>query len=65
MRGVADEKGALGYFGLSYFLENQKKLKALGVDSGDGCVKPSIETVQDGTYKPLAVPSSSISMRIG
>ena len=27
---------------------------ALGVDGGDGCVEPSVETVQDGSYKPLA-----------
>jgi phosphate transport system substrate-binding protein len=56
VRGVADEKGALGYFGLSYYLENQAKLKALGIDDGQGCVKPSVETVQDGSYKPLSRP---------
>jgi phosphate transport system substrate-binding protein len=56
VRGVADEKGALGYLGFSYYLENQTKLKALGIDDGDGCVKPGSETVQDGTYKPLSRP---------
>jgi phosphate transport system substrate-binding protein len=56
VRGVADEKGALGYFGLSYYLENQAKLKALGIDDGDGCVKPGVETVQDGSYRPLSRP---------
>ena len=27
-----------------------------GGDGGDGCVAPSVETVQDGRYKPLSRP---------
>ena len=56
VRGVAGDKGALGYLGLSYLESNKKKLKAVEIDGGDGCVAPSIETVQDGTYKPLSRP---------
>ena len=56
VRGVAGEKGALGYFGLSYLESNEGKLKGAGVDGGDGCVSPSVQTVQDGTYKPLSRP---------
>lgn len=56
VRGVTGEKGALGYFGYSYFEENQDSLKAIEVDGGDGCVAPSVETAQDGTYKPLSRP---------
>jgi phosphate transport system substrate-binding protein len=56
VRGVSGEKGALGYLGLSYVLENTERLKAVAVDGGDGCVEPSVETVQDGTYKPLSRP---------
>ena len=56
VRGVAGEKGALGYFGLSYLESNEGKLKAVEIDGGDGCVAPSVETVQDGTYKPLSRP---------
>jgi phosphate transport system substrate-binding protein len=56
VRGVSGEKGALGYFGLSYYLENEKRLRALAIDGGDGCVEPSIETVQDDSYKPLSRP---------
>jgi phosphate transport system substrate-binding protein len=26
------------------------------VDSGDGCLKPSKQAIQDGSYKPLARP---------
>ena len=54
--GVAGEKGGLGYFGFSYFEENQDTLKAVEIDGGDGCVAPSVETAQDGTYKPLSRP---------
>ena len=56
VRGVAGEKGALGYFGLSYLESNEGKLKAIEIDGADGCVAPSVETVQDGTYKPLSRP---------
>jgi phosphate transport system substrate-binding protein len=54
VRGVAGERGALAYFGLSYYLENQNRLKVLSVNAGNGCVKPSIATVQSRAYKPLS-----------
>ena len=56
VQAVAGEKGALGYFGFSYFEENQGRVKAVAVDAGDGCVEPSVETAQNGTYKPLSRP---------
>jgi phosphate transport system substrate-binding protein len=54
--GIEGEDGAMGYLGFSYYEQNQDKLNAVAVDSGDGCVKPSAQTVQDGTYKPLGRP---------
>jgi phosphate transport system substrate-binding protein len=54
VRGVSGDKGGLGYFGFSYYDQNQDQLKAVEIDSGDGCVAPSVETAQDGTYKPLS-----------
>ena len=56
--GVQGERGALGYFGFSYYEENKDKLKVLAVDSGKGggCVTPSIATVQANKYKPLSRP---------
>ncbi|MEU4885678.1 MULTISPECIES: PstS family phosphate ABC transporter substrate-binding protein [Streptomyces] len=56
VRGVSGSKGGIGYFGLSYFEENKDKLKAVKIDGGDGCVAPSVETVQNGTYTPLGRP---------
>ena len=54
--GVEGEKGGLGYFGYSYYEENKDKMNIVQVDSGNGCVTPSVETVQDGTYTPLSRP---------
>jgi phosphate transport system substrate-binding protein len=54
VQGVSGSKGALGYFGLSYLLENEGNVKGVEIDGGDGCVAPSNETVQSGEYKPLS-----------
>ena len=55
--GVSRDKFALGYFGLSYYLENQDSLKAVGVSSEETdnvAVVPSFDTIDE--YKPLARP---------
>lgn len=54
--GVSETEGGVGFFGYTYYEENQDKLKAVAIDGGDGCVEPSAETAQDGTYTPLARP---------
>jgi phosphate transport system substrate-binding protein len=56
VQGVSRDKGGLGYFGFAYYIENQKKLKAVGVDGGKGPVLPSPEAVENGTYAPLSRP---------
>ncbi|WP_020393228.1 PstS family phosphate ABC transporter substrate-binding protein [Kribbella catacumbae] len=56
VQGVSGAKGALGYFGFSYFEENAAKLKAVKVDGGKGCVEPSVAAAQDGSYTPLSRP---------
>jgi phosphate transport system substrate-binding protein len=56
VQGVSGNEGGMGYFGFSYFEQNQGSLKALQVDAGDGCVAPSSETAQDGSYTPLSRP---------
>ncbi|WP_207782546.1 PstS family phosphate ABC transporter substrate-binding protein [Phytoactinopolyspora limicola] len=52
--GVEGSAGGMFYVGFSYYVENQDRVKALEIDGGDGCVAPSLETVQDGSYSPLA-----------
>ncbi len=54
--GVAGDGAGLGYFGFSYFEQSADQLNLVSVDSGDGCVEPSAETIQDGSYAPLARP---------
>ena len=55
---VSKNKGALGYFGLAYYEENKDKLNAVPVKATDTApaVLPSVATVNDGTYQPLARP---------
>jgi phosphate transport system substrate-binding protein len=56
VQGVAGESGGLGYFGHSYYEQNQDKLNLVKVDGGGGCVEPTTETIQSGEYKPLSRP---------
>jgi phosphate transport system substrate-binding protein len=52
-QGVMGTENAIGYFGFSYFYQNPDGLKAVGIDNGDGCVSPSLETARSGEYQPL------------
>lgn len=54
--GVSGAPGGMGYFGYSFLLENEGTIRGMEIDNGNGCVPPSEETVQDGTYTPLARP---------
>jgi phosphate transport system substrate-binding protein len=56
VQGVASDKSGLGFFGFAYYVENQKKVKAVAVDGGKGPVLPSVKTVEDGSYQPLSRP---------
>jgi phosphate transport system substrate-binding protein len=56
VQGVGGTPGGMGYFGFSYFEENQDTLKALEIDDGSGCVAPSADAAQSGEYTPLARP---------
>jgi phosphate transport system substrate-binding protein len=56
VEGVSGDQDGLGYFGFSYYDQNQDKLNLVSVDSGKGCVAPSAETIQSGEYSPLSRP---------
>ena len=56
VQGISGDRNALGYFGFSYYQENADKLKLVSVDSGGGCVSPSVETIASGEYSPLSRP---------
>ena len=53
---VSQDPNALGYFGLSYYEQKANDMKAIAVDSGEGAVLPSVETVEQAQYQPLARP---------
>lgn len=58
VQGVSTDPYALGYFGLAYYEENKNRLKLLGVDTGQGAISPSVETIKKGTYflsRPLFI----------
>ena len=54
--GVANELGGIGYFGFSYYVNNQENLQAVPIDGGAGPVFPTTATVNDGSYAPLSRP---------
>lgn len=56
VQGIAGDKYALGFFGLAYYAENKDKLTLIGVNNGEEVVKPTLETVSNGTYRPLSRP---------
>ncbi len=61
VQGVSGDENALGFIPYAYYEENTDKLKLVAIDdgnpdNGDGCILPSAETVQNGTYQPLARP---------
>jgi phosphate transport system substrate-binding protein len=56
VKGVEGSPGGMGYAGFSFYTENEGSLKALEVDNGEGCVPPSVETAQGGSYAPLSRP---------
>ncbi|HEY9222223.1 MAG TPA: PstS family phosphate ABC transporter substrate-binding protein [Lutibacter sp.] len=56
VQGIEGDKYALGFFGLAYYEESKDKLSLIGVHNGKEVVKPSLETVSNGTYSPLSRP---------
>lgn len=57
VRCVADDPNAMGYFGFAYYQANRDRLNALAIAGPEGiAVSPSVETAQDGSYKPLSRP---------
>ena len=56
VQGLSGDRNALGYFGFAYYSENAENLKLVAVDDGTGCVSPTNQTIEEGTYKPLSRP---------
>lgn len=57
VKGVGGDKNSLGFLPMSYYLENQKKLKALAVINPKGkAILPTRASVEDASYSPLSRP---------
>ena len=56
VQGIYGDRNSLGYFGYAYYSENPDKLKLVAIDNGSGCIAPTPETIEDGTYTPLSRP---------
>ncbi len=56
VKGVSQDPNALGYFGLAYYEQRADEMKAVAIDSGNGAILPSRETVEQAQYQPLARP---------
>jgi len=58
VQGVANDVNALGYFGFAFYVDNQAKVRSLGIKATADAtpVLPSVASVIDGSYMPLARP---------
>ena len=58
VQGVSRDVGGLGYFGYAYYTENKDKLAAVSIVAAEGkpAVAPTLDTVINGSYQPLARP---------
>ncbi len=54
--GVTGDAPSLGYFGFAYYEESSDRLESVAVDNGNGCVSPTRQTIEDGSYAPLSRP---------
>jgi phosphate transport system substrate-binding protein len=57
---IAGDENSIGYFGFSRYEEAGETLRALEIDSGEGCVAPSLDAAWDRSYylsRPLFIYS--------
>jgi phosphate transport system substrate-binding protein len=62
VQGVSGDPNALGYFGFSYYEQNQDTLKALALDG----VEPNTDTIRSGEYRlsrPLFIYVSTQALK--
>ena len=57
VRGVAGDRGAIGFFGLAYYLANKDKVRAVPVINKSGTpVMPEKASIENGSYNPFSRP---------
>jgi len=52
--GLAREPNSLGFFGIGAYHRHWETLRLVAVDAGHGPVYPSLESANNGTYRPLS-----------
>ena len=50
IEGIEGSDTSLGWVGYAFYKAEQERLKAIAVDTGDGCVLPTDETIAAGEY---------------
>ncbi|GGH70419.1 hypothetical protein GCM10010978_05330 [Compostibacillus humi] len=54
---VSEDVNAIGFFGFGYYDSNKDKVKAVGIDFGEGPVEPSLDTIgEEGPYANYTRP---------
>lgn len=53
VQGVSGGVGAMAFIPFSFYQEYSDTVKGLAIDSGAGCVDPSVDNLLAGTYTPL------------
>lgn len=56
INAITGDRGAIGFFGCSYYFKNQELLRAVAIqtDANAEPVLPSPDTIESGAYKPLS-----------
>ena len=57
--GIAGEKYSLGFFGYSYLVENQDRIKAVAIsptEKTEDAIQPTPDSIESGAYTPLSRP---------
>ena len=53
VQGVSGGAGAMAFIPYSFYQENLDSVKGLAIDSGAGCVEPTVDNLLSGDYTPL------------
>ncbi|MBN4075024.1 MAG: phosphate ABC transporter substrate-binding protein [SAR86 cluster bacterium] len=56
VQGISGDVSALGFFGYAYYIANEAVLTLVPIDGGNGPVRPTSTTINDGSYSPLSRP---------
>jgi phosphate transport system substrate-binding protein len=50
VEGIEGSDSSLGWVGYAFYAAEAERMKAIAIDTGDGCVAPTEETIADGSY---------------